>query len=160
MKGTRNKLDFLGFRKVWNDIDNYIDWIKTVKREEKNPQSMYRKFNMDKNIFYNIYVIYTLGEEERSLPEAIQRLRVTESISPLNRYLDEKLRFAEYLTPEFSRVYDGGEPTMHFLIVYRFTFRKLSLKWFLWRVALIGGITWLGFKANWPDLIEWISNLI
>ncbi|NJO91723.1 MAG: hypothetical protein HC831_24215 [Chloroflexia bacterium] len=69
------------------------------KRRNPIKKSMYNSFNMGKNWFYNIYVIVTLNGEDANLPEAVQRLRLTETISPLNRYLDEKLRFAEFFDP-------------------------------------------------------------
>lgn len=153
-------MDFLGIKAAWNDFDNYRDWIRTIKREEADKKSLYNRFNMGKNYFHNIYVIVTLPGENQQLPEEIQRLRVTESIVPLNRYLDETLKFAEYLTPEFSRIAKDGELTLSYLIVYRFTFRKLSLSWVLWRLGLTAGLSVAAFKIPWETVTQWISNLI
>ena len=152
--------DILGFKKAWNDIANYRDWIRTIKREETNPDSIYRRFDMGKNIFYNIYVVVTLPDSDENLPENILRMRVLESLAPINRYLDENLRFGEYLTPEFNRVYDGGAPTLSYVIMYRFTFHKFSVKWLLTRLGLIGCLIFAGFKIPWQNLFSWISNLI
>lgn len=158
MKERRNNM--LGIKRVWSDIKNYREWIKTIKAEEANPDSLYSKYKMDKNIFYNIYVIVTLPDEDKILPEKIQRLRLIESLAPLNRYLDSQLKFAEYLTPEFSRVYDNDEPTLNYLVVYRFTFQKLSLKWILSRLIFAGIITWSAFNIPFEKIIQWISSLI
>jgi len=153
-------MDFLGIKGVWNDLVNYREWVHTIKQEEKNKKSIYNKFNMGRNYFYNIYSIITLPPENENLPDEIQQLRVIESLVPVNKYLDETLRFAEYLVPEFSRVYDGDEPTLNFLIVYRFAFQKLSLSWFLWRLGIIGGLLWSAFIIPWNKILEWISPLI
>ena len=153
-------MDILGFKAAWNDFDNYRDWIKTIKREEADKNSTYNKFNMGKNYFHNIYVILTLPPENKDLPDEILQMRVTESLIPVNRYLDETLKFAEYLTPEFSRVFNNDEPTLSYLAVYRFTFHKLSLSWALWRLSLIGGLTLAAFKIPWQTMGQWISSLI
>ena len=48
-----------GIVKIYRDFDNYRDWIRTIKREEKDPKSKYNQFKFSKNYFYNIYLTFT-----------------------------------------------------------------------------------------------------
>jgi hypothetical protein len=43
---------------------------------------------------------------DNPLPENVKRVKVLESLNPLNRYLDEDLGFAECLTCEFNQFED------------------------------------------------------
>ena len=154
------KFDFLGIRAVWNDIVNYIDWIKTLKREKQNPQSKFRKYSLDYDWFRNIFVIVTLPGEDSVLPENIQRIRVTESLRPVIQYLDEDLQFGEYIVPDFNRVYRDGEPTLSFMIIFRFMFRKLTFWWLISRSIFFATLIIAGFQVPWQTLFGWILGLI
>ena len=153
-------MDFLGIKAAWNDFDNYRDWKRTIRAEEANSESTFNNFNMGRNYFFNVYVVVTLPGEDAVLPEEVQKMRVYETIRPINNYLDNQLKFAEYLTPEFSRVIQDGQPTLSFLVVYKFTFHKLSIKWILWRLGGLAALTTAGFQVPWTNLFTWISNLI
>lgn len=153
-------MDILGLKSGWRDWDNYRDWQKTIRREEEDPNSLFNKYNMGRNVFYNVYTIVSLAPENSVLAQNIQRVKVIEALTPINRYLDENLKFAEYLSPEISQISQDGELTLNYLVVYRFMFQKLSLKWILWRAGLLGGLTFAGFKVPWESLVTWISNLI
>ena len=160
MKKRKRKFDILGFRKAWRDIANYRDWIQTIKQEEENKDSLFNRFNMGRNQFYNIYVIVSLPSEGDVLNEQLQRIRVTESLAPIHRYIDEQLGFAGSITPEFNRIYQDGEPTLNYLVNYIFTFDKLSVKWGISRALILSALTYGGFQVPWTELITWISNLI
>jgi len=147
---------------VIKDISNYRAWIKTIKAEKANPDSLWHRFNMDHNDFYVIYFPMSLPEEDKALPDNIKRMRVVESLAPVHRYIDEDLNFAEYIVPEFNQFYDEDEkPTLTYGIVYRFAFKRLSLKWAISRTLLIGAITFVFIK--WPLItmaIELVKSLI
>jgi len=146
-----------GVSKVWRDIENYRDFIRVIKQERKDPNSKFNQWKLNHNKFYTIYFTHTVEETETQLPDKIMRLRMVESFAPLHRYLDEELGFAECLTPEFNQFYDdNNEPTLTYLIAYRFVFNKLSLVWglkflFKWAVVITaislfinkGGLAWL-----------------
>ena len=86
------------------------------------------------------------------------RLRLVESLGNLHRYLDEELGFAECLTPEFNQfIDDEGNPTLTYLISYRFSFNKLSLGWVLKWIFLISLGTFLIVRFH-P--VQWLMNLI
>lgn len=159
MKKIR-KFDPLGFREVWNDLVNYRDWIKTLDREKKNPKSLLNKYSLDYDFFRNLFVILTLPGEDLPLPDNIKRLRVTESLRPVNQYLDEDLNFSEFLIPEFNQVYQDDEPTLSYMIIYRFVFRKLTWWWLISRITLITTLGIGGYNIPWIDLTEWILSLI
>jgi len=139
---------------VIKDIKNYRSWIKVIKEERSNPNSKYNKFELSHNYFFILYFTVTLPDEDAALPEKIKRLRLYETLTPVHQYLDMDLGFADYIIPEFNQFYDQeGNPTLSYGIIYRFAFKRLSLKWFLTRSLFIGFLTWALIK--WPIL----SNL-
>jgi hypothetical protein len=127
-----------GLIKVIRDLNNYSDWIKTVKKEAANKNSKYNKWSLQHNSFYTLYAIMSLDEADYALPENIKRLRVLEMTTNLNKYLDEDLGFAECLTPEFLNFHDeNNKPTLSYIVAYRFSFNKLSLWWLIkWSVLI------------------------
>lgn len=140
---------------VIKDLRNYRSWIRVIKEERSKANSKFNKYDLSHNYFYVLYVAITLPQEDAALPENIQRLRVMESLSPINWYLDVDLGFADYIIPEFNQFYDtNNNPTLTYGIVYRFAFKRLSLKWFLTRLTAVGLLTWALIK--WPI----ISTLI
>lgn len=148
-----------GIVKVYRDIENYRDWIKTIKREEANFKSNYSKWKLNHNKLYTVYFTMDIDENELALPEEIKRLRIIESLAPLHRYFDEDLGFAECLVPEFNQFFDEkGNPTLTYLVAYRFAFNKLSLGWVLrWSIILT---TLAILLANSSTIISWIKTLI
>lgn len=130
-----------GLIKVLRDIENYHDWIRTIKREERNPKSKYNQWNFRRNYFYNIYLTVSLSDEDLQTTEMVQRLKIMEMLSPIHRYLDEELGFAECLVPEFNQFMDEkGNKTLTYLVVYRFSFNKFSWNWLFRWIFIIGAI--------------------
>lgn len=132
---------------VIRDLVNYRKWVQTIKEEESNPNSKYNVYGLDHNYFYILYLAITLKEEEAVLPDNIKRLRVVEILAPVHQYLDNDLGFADYIVPEFNQFYDeDNTPTLTYGIVYRFAFKKLSLKWVLSRFIFLAASIWALFK--------------
>jgi hypothetical protein len=148
-----------GLVKVWRDIANYREFVRVIKVEKKDPNSLWAKWNLNHNYFYTIFFTMDVKEEEMQLPQKIMRLRMIESLAPLHRYLDEELGFAECLTPEFNQFIDEetGEPTLTYLITYRFSFNKLSFWWLIRWSFIIPALIILFSRLN---LIQWIQSLI
>jgi len=147
-----------GLSKVIADLRNYKDFIRIIKNERDDPNSKYSNWKLNHNSFYTIFFTIDIDETEAQLPQKIMRLRMIESLAPLHRYLDEELGFAECLTPEFNQFYDEeGNPTLTYLISYRFSFNKLSLGWIIRWALIISTIIILFVKLN---IIQWISSLI
>lgn len=146
--------------KIYRDIENYRDWIRTIKSESDNPKSKFNQWKLNHNFFYTIYFTHTVQEEESQLPERVMRVRMLESLGPLHRYLDEELGFAGCLVPEFNQFYDeNGEPTLTYLIMYRFAFDKLSISWVLGFLLKVGLIIAAAFiLKNYVDT-EWIKGM-
>jgi len=143
---------------VLKDIENYRAWIRAIKKEKKDQNSLWTRFGMNHNFFYVIYFPMSLPEEDKALPDNIKRMRVVESLAPVHRYLDEDLNFAEYIVPEFNQFYDdNNQPTLNYGIVYRFAFHRLSLSWLISRLIVIGGLVWAFLK--WP-LIGMVVELV
>ena len=148
-----------GLVRVWRDIANYRDFIRTIQAEKLDPNSQWNKWKLNHNKFYTIFFTHDIDESEAKLPQKIMRLRMIESLAPLHRYLDEELGFAECLTPEFNQFIDDEtqEPTLTYLITYRFSFNKLSF-WWVVRWSLI--IPTLIILFNKLSIIQWIQGLI
>jgi hypothetical protein len=148
-----------GWIKVYRDFENFNDWKKIIKREEKNVDSKFNKWNLQHTKLYDIFVTISLDEEDAQLPEIIKRTKVLESLNPINRYLDEELGFAECLSCEFNQFEDDkGIPTLSYLIVYRFIFNKFSIIWLLKFITITGALTYLAIRLD--DIIKWIFNSI
>ena len=147
-----------GISRVYQDLKNYQDFIRTIKRERDDPNSKYSNWKLNHNSFYTIFFTMDIDETEAQLPQKIMRLRMIESLAPLHRYLDEELGFAECLTPEFNQFYnEDNEPTLTYLITYRFSFNKLSFWWVVRWALIIPTIIILFTKLN---IIQWIMHLI
>ncbi|MFW6310798.1 MAG: hypothetical protein ACOC1K_01030 [Nanoarchaeota archaeon] len=147
--------------KVIQDIIAYRKWIKTINNEAANPKSLYNKYEIKSNLFYNIYVGVTLPDEDKVLPDNIKRLRVVESLAPVHRYIDSDLGFADFIVPEFNQVYtDEGAPTLTYIVLYRFSFKRLNISFIISRILFWATIVILYFNINWEQLYTWITNLI
>lgn len=145
-KSPKNK-KVLPIREVIRDIKYYRLWIKTIKEERDNMKSKYNQFGLNHNYFYVLYFPVTLPQEDAALPDNIKRLRLIEILRPVHQYLDYELGFSDYIIPEFNQFYDDeGEPTLTYGIVYRFGFKKLSLKWALTRGIFSGILVWALIK--------------
>lgn len=151
-----------GIIKVYRDFENFADWRKTIKKEEKNKKSLYNKYNLSRTKLYDVYVIISLDDIDAQLSEMIQRTKVLEILNPINRYLDNELGFAECLDIELNQFDDDeGTPTLSYLIVYRFHFSKFSLLWILKFILVNIALIFVIFYFDLiPLLISWISNLI
>lgn len=154
------KVKSWGLYKACVDLKNYVDFIKTMKKERNDVNSKFNKWNLKLNYFYNIYFTYDMDDTEANLPENVKKLRLVESLAPLHLYLDEDLGFAECLVPEINQFYnDKNEATLTYLIIYRFAFNKLSIGWLVkWSVIIS-----LLISAGWMwgnDVIEIMSNLL
>lgn len=151
-----------GIIKVYRDFENFNDWKKTIKREEFNPNSKFNKWKLKRTKLYDIYVIITLDESDIPLPEDVKRIKVIESLNPLNRYLDEDLGFAECLNCEFNQFEDDKKiPTLSYLIVYRFIFNKFSIIWLVKFIIKLGILTFFLIRFDLIiSLFTWLFSLI
>jgi len=132
---------------VIKDLYSYKKWIKVIKEERNNPNSKFNKFGLNANYFYILYVPISLPQEDSQLPDSIKRLRVVEMLAPIHQYLDNDLGFADYIIPEFNQFYDdNNNPTLTYGIVYRFAFKRLSIKWVITRLLFIIALIFLLYK--------------
>lgn len=148
--------------KVYRDFENFRDWKKTIKREEKNKNSKFNLWKLQRTRLFDVYTIINLEDEDIHLPINVQRTKILEGLNPVHRYLDEELGFAECLHCEFNQFEDDkGNPTLSYLIAYRFIFNKFSLKWLLKFIIFTSAIIYviIHFKLI-SILISWLSNLI
>jgi len=148
-----------GISRVFNDIRNYKEFRRVVLNEERDPYSKFNKWKLTHNLFGTIFATLDVDENEAQLPQKIMRMRMIESLAPLHRYLDEELGFAECLIPEFNQFFDkDNNPTLTYLISYRFAFEKLSLRWIIrWSLIMTAIIIILFSQLN---IFQWITALI
>lgn len=138
-----------GLYLVIQDIINYRDWIKTINREKNNKNSKYNQFNLNHNWSYCLYVPISLDDTDKDLHEDIKKIRIIEISTPINRYLDEDLMFAEYIVPEFFQFMNDDEtPTLTYGIIYRFAFNKLSINWIVKWGIISSAATWIWIHFN------------
>lgn len=151
-----------GIVKVYRDLENFIDWKQTINQEEANKKSNYNRWKLERTKLYDVYTIISLEDADANLSENIKRTKVIEMLNPLHRYLDEELGFAGNLACEFNQFEDEeGNPTLSYLIVYRFIFEKLSLKWIIIFLLKIGILVFLIIKFDLiTQLYTWLSSLI
>ena len=141
----------LALLEVVKDLKNYRKWVKTLKGEAENPNSKFNTYGLNRNYFSVLYLPLTLPQEDIALPDNIKRLRVVETLTPIHQYLDNDLGFADYIVPEFNQFFDDdNQPTLTYGIVYRFAFKRFSLKWVLTRSLFIGALLFTPIK--WPIL--------
>jgi hypothetical protein len=151
-----------GWVKVYRDFENYADWVKTIKKEKADPESLYNKWKFQHTKLYDVYLIFSLDEVDLQLPPVVQRTKVIEYLNPVNRYFDEDLGFGECLNCEFNQFEDDQHNlTLTYLIVYSFNWNKFSLKWLLKFIIINTILLILILKLKLiPLLISWISSLI
>ena len=166
MKTKSNIFNFLkprnwGVIRVYRDFENFADWKKTIQREETNPNSKFSKWKMQRTGLYDVYLVVNLEEQDYALPEIVKRTKILEALSPVNKYLDEDLGFAECLNVEFNQFQDdNGKLTLSYLIVYRFRFDKFSLKWLAKFIVITGAIIFFIVRFDLiKQFISWFLGI-
>ena len=66
-------LDWLKFRnwgivKVYRDFENFADWRRVIQKEQRNPNSKFVKWKLERTSFYDVYTVVTLDESDIPLP--------------------------------------------------------------------------------------------
>lgn len=147
-----------GIVKVYRDFENFADWKKIIRKEQNNPNSKFNKWKLSRTKLYDIYLSISLDEADAVLPEALQRIKLMESLNPVHKYLDEELGFSECLNIEFNQYTDEAtkKPTLTYLIVYRFNFNKFSIKWAVKTIVILGVLIFVTLKF----LLPWVLTLI
>ena len=139
-----------GLVRVIRDIENYVDWIKTIDKEKVLPKSKFNNFKLQHNWFYTVYTILSLEDTDYALPEEVKKIKVLEMTNPLNLYFDEELGFAECLVPEIFNFFDEkNQQTLSYMIAYRFAFNKLSITWLVKWFVILSTIVFIGIKFDW-----------
>jgi hypothetical protein len=147
-----------GIVKVYRDFENFVDWKKTVRREQANPNSFFNKWKLSRTKLYDVYTTVSLENTDALLPENIQRVKLMEILNPLHKYLDEDLSFAECLDCEFNQFEDDkGSPTLTYLIVYRFRWNKFSIGWMLKSLIILSILIYLIIHFN---ILSWIISFL
>jgi hypothetical protein len=150
-----------GLYLVIQDIINYRDWIRTINKEKNNKNSKYNKLNLNHNWSYCLYVPISLDDADKDLHEDIKKVRIIEISTPINRYLDEDLMFAEYIVPEFFQFMNDDEtPTLTYGIIYRFAFNKLSINWIVKWGIISSILTWIYIHFNLSTYLVQLIDLI
>jgi len=148
-----------GLVKAYRDIENFLDWKRTIDKQVADPKSQYNKWGLEHTKLYDIFTTVSIDEQYGSLPEQIQRTQLVEMLNPLHRYLDDDLGFAECLNCEFNQFVDEKEkPTLSYLIVYRFNFNKLSITWIAKMLILLGVLSYGAFHLS--TIVAWLSSLM
>jgi len=147
-----------GIVKVYRDFENFNDWKRTIRKEQANINSPFNKWKLSRTKLFDVYTTLSLEDADMQLPENIQRMKLMEMLKPLHKYLDEDLGFVENLSCEFNQFEDDNHTlTQTYLVLYRFDFKKFSLKWLS---GFIVKFSILLFFILHFKIITWILHLI
>lgn len=140
-------------KKIINDISNYRFILKTIKKNKETIE--WNKLNLRSDWIGRIYTVINLPPEvihSSDAPEEIRPAYILEESRPVNEYLTG-LNLQEILLPEITPI----ENSISYLIIYKPYFRKLTLKWFIYRIILITSVIIL--QKNF-DIINLSKELI
>lgn len=94
------------------NIKKYKEWKETVIEEENNYYSKYNNLNLHSNdtksvIWQNIELS---PEEEQYFDWFAKNNRITELVQPVVKYLQEDLKWGEYLTYDIAHLENEDDP--------------------------------------------------
>lgn len=141
------------FKRIITDIGNYRFLRKTIKKNKGSVE--WEKYKLRVDWIGRIYTVVNLPPEviySPDTPEQIRPAYVLEETRPLNEYLT-RLNLQEIIMPELTPI----ENSISYLVVYRPYFQRLSIRWFLWRLAGTLVLLWSQHKFG---VLDWIFDLI
>lgn len=128
--------------KVIEEIRLYRDFVRILKKEEKN-SPFWRRKNLRRDRLNRVYTVINLPAQilaSTDLPKDFRPSYVMTEVKPINEYF-KALNLEELLTM-WIRPVEGTEEECY-LVVYHFLFRYISWLWilrFLIEISLIFAI--------------------
>ena len=135
--------------KVIKEIRLYREYIRIIKREEKDSQ-MWKRRNLRKDYLNRVYTVINLPLQVLAsvdLPRESRPSFVVQEIKPINEYL-KSLNLEEIITMWVEPVKGTDEES--YLVVYQFLFRHITWLWIL-RFSL--EITLLSLMIYYKDYL-------
>jgi hypothetical protein len=131
------------------DIRAYFLFKRDIRKERKNPDSLFNKFEMKRNWLGNVLYMQINCTDGDFISADFSYDRMLENkLKPVVKYLSTDLGWGDYLVPQISHfVDDDGNPSLSFGVLFVFsgysmTFTK-AVVGILGLCALVGG----GFLA-------------
>ncbi|MEG1141338.1 MAG: hypothetical protein RSE41_02625 [Clostridia bacterium] len=145
--------------KIYKDISNFIFFRKIINKELKNKSSLLNRYNVSTNIFKNkLGVIITVKEEYNYLDDFNKNMMLLETITPINKYLDQNLGLCELLNisdPD-NFLDEKNNPTLSFLILYSFNFSSFTVNNLI-KLGLLTGLLYTIIKI---DAWNYLKNIL
>lgn len=143
---------------AYKDIKNYLIYKKLIQRDEKDPNSTYNKLKLNHNKFYTLNYIISLPDGAEQLNDEQRLAYVTEAMRPSVEYINNELRFGEYLVADIQQFYDeNNEPTLSYGIIFSFEFITLTFKQIIEWLFDLGVIFALIYF--WHDIIQFVKSI-
>ena len=96
---------------------------KEITEEMENKNSTFNKLNLQRNDLGNVIYVQLNYDDEKFMSSGynVQEM-VGRDLYKINKYLDEEVRWGEYLDMKISQFYDeDGYPTYSYAVEYKFT---------------------------------------
>lgn len=119
----------------WLDIINFFRFIKEIKEEEKDSESIFNKLKFKTNKFRNVvYRQYNFSDNEFMWADYDVQKMVVNKYKEFAKYFYETIMWGEYIITDIMNFSTAeGEPTMTYVYMFKyspklFTFKGL-FKW-------------------------------
>ncbi len=128
------------------EIRNWFYIRKVIKRNSKTEQ--WKKLNLRSGWVNQIYTVISLRKEDMGEEVTLQKMRVIESIEPMNKYL-ESLDLSEIIYPEMVKLEDSRSwliiywPIWQHFSIWRFIIQIISVFCFYLGMSKLGLIDYL-----------------
>jgi hypothetical protein len=106
---------------------------KEIKEEIQNPDSTFNKLNLHVNKLGNVIYVQLNYDDEKFMSSGynVQNM-VGKDLDKINSYLDNDIRWGEFLEQKISQFYDeDGFPTYSYAIEYKFVDYLDAIKYIL-----------------------------
>ena len=106
---------------------------KEITEEMENKNSTFNKLNLQRNNLGNVIYVQLNYDDEKFMSSGynVQEM-VGKDLDKINKYLDEEVRWGEYLDMKISQFYDeDGYPTYSYAVEYKFTDYLDGIKYIL-----------------------------
>lgn len=127
---------------AFRDIINFFKFKKEIREEIKNPHSKFNAFGLNRNKLGNVlYIQCDFVDSDFMGADYNNERMVMNYLKPIIMYLNDDIRWGEYLDIQISQFYDEDElPTYSYAVEFLYIFQKFSFKWLFKWISIILGV--------------------
>ena len=119
-------------RLIFREIKNYFFLKSVIRKESKNPESLWNTYNLRTNWYGRIYTVISLRDEEMGEEEMVRNWMAMERMKPVNDYLTG-LGIQEIIFPSIEKIPESRS----YLVVYSPLLKETTFMWFFWRILFL-----------------------